>query len=439
MPVDTPNTSAGLLDGKTILRFAHAYESGGGTERYLDDLDQALLTRNAMTIVRLHITRNPTPPPPSTEILGKGQLIRIALPIGRSNCSAEIDDEHSARTRLRRLVRDWVIYNPVAWLIAGAKLTSSVRLHPKAGQAIGAGRAAADVLHTRCVDFAMLHYFGGADAEEVIQEVRDAQVPFAILNHYSNDRFLHLPIRKHAMLADGVAGVNGLDQPRYVRDRFVNLSDGIDINYFQPTNVRALPDKPTHPILLLPARVTREKGQLDLIRAAAELRKTGTPCCVAFAGRVDASGFIEELKVEIKKAGLSDSVHFLGALGLDDLRNWYAASAIVVLPTYHHEGLPRVILEAQAMERPVVAYATGGLADGIEQGKTGLLHRTGDIAGLTESLRELLTSPALRNAMGKAGRKAAESRFNLTALAMRHENFYAETIAKSKSAASRAG
>ncbi|MCX6954322.1 MAG: hypothetical protein NTV51_19395, partial [Verrucomicrobia bacterium] len=69
MSADTP------LHGRTILRFAHAFESGGGTERYLDDLDHALLARNAMTVVRLHLTRRPPGFAPTEQAIGRGRLI----------------------------------------------------------------------------------------------------------------------------------------------------------------------------------------------------------------------------------------------------------------------------------------------------------------------------------------------------------------------------
>jgi glycosyltransferase involved in cell wall biosynthesis len=231
------------------------------------------------------------------------------------------------------------------------------------------------------------------------------------------------------MLADAVAGVNGLSVPRYLRADFTNLSDGIDTLFFRRANARPLASPPLHQIVLLPARVVKEKGQMDLVRAVASLRKSGVNCGIAFAGRVDSSGFVEELRHEIARSGMSDCVHFLGVLNLDELRDWYATSAIMALPTYHHEGLPRVVLEAQAMELPVVAYATGGVADGICSGRTGFLLSTGDISGMTERLRELLSSSQLRVSMGAAGREAAETRFSLGALADRHERFYRKVLA----------
>jgi len=77
------------------------------------------------------------------------------------------------------------------------------------------------------------------------------------------------------------------------------------------------------------------------------------------------------------------------------------------------------------------------VAEGIDSGKTGYLLRTGDIAGLTNRLKELLTSAALRSTMGTNGRHTAETRFSLAALADRHERFYVQVIATSKKPNSR--
>jgi glycosyltransferase involved in cell wall biosynthesis len=274
-----------------------------------------------------------------------------------------------------------------------------------------------------------MHFFGGADADEVISEARRCGVPVALINHYSNDRFLHLANRKHVMLADSVAGVNGLEVPAYLKGRLINVSDGIDTEFFRAVNARPLARHPSSPIILLPARVVREKGQMDLVHAAASLRKAGMDCRVAFAGRVDASDFVTELRRKIAEANMTESVQFLENLNVEQLRDWYAASAVVAFPTYHHEGLGRVSVEAQAMGVPVVAYATGGVPEGIVSGKTGYLVPTGDIAELTRRLGELLSSATLRESMGRRGRAEVEKRFSLLALAQRHESFYAQTIA----------
>jgi glycosyltransferase involved in cell wall biosynthesis len=424
---------SGILDGCAVLRFAHAFASGGGTERYLDDLDHCLLTRNVMQIIRIYLTRDAHHITRIEQKIGRGTLVRIPLPIYSGNDDGNNDS--GFRFRLKQWLRDQVLYNPLVWTTFGARWTASRRLSHRPGNAVGAGEAAADVLRNHHIDLVMLHVLGGADADEVMVEAQKAGVPITLLNHYSNDRFLHLTVRKLAMQADLVAGVNGLDVPYYVRDRFTNLSDGIDTAFFQRSNARPLSDPPPHPIVLLPGRVARVKGHMDLIRSAAWLRQSGVKCSLAFAGRIDSSCFVRELFQAIARMGMNRQVHFLGELSAEELRDWYAASAVVAFPTYHDEGLGRVIVEAQAMRVPVVAYATGGVPEGIRSGHTGYLLPTGDIRGFADRLRELLASPSLRSSLGTNGRQAAEAHFRLAALADRHERFYSQIITASKVAA----
>jgi glycosyltransferase involved in cell wall biosynthesis len=427
------------LDGLTLLRFAHAFDSGGGTESYLDDIDRALLNRNAMTIIRMHLTQlGPRRPSEQTSI-GRGKLIRIRMPILPETGLRWSSDEQLVRARIKKKLRDWVLYNPMVWNTVGSKWTASFRLSPQAGEAVGAGLAAAEIMNVNPIDLAVLHFFGGADADEVIEQARAHSVPIAVLNHYSNDRFMHLAMRKHAMVADGVAGVNGLQVPPYLKRRFNNLSDGIDTDFFSRANSQAITDRPVEPIILLPARITREKGQLDLLRAAASLRDEGLKCCVVFAGRQDNKAFLEELKNKIADMQLGNSIRFLGAISVNALRDWYAASTAIAFPTYHHEGLPRVIIEAQAMGTPIVAYASGGIPEAITTGTTGLLVTPGDVAGLTIRLKELLSSSELRSSLAAQGRKMAEQRFSLQAMAERHEKFYLRIIANRSRVASSNG
>jgi glycosyltransferase involved in cell wall biosynthesis len=269
----------------------------------------------------------------------------------------------------------------------------------------------------------------------VLEESSSKGIPAILVHHYSNDRLLHLANRKHIMQADAVAGVNEMDVPRFLKGRFTNVSDGIDTDFFRRQNARPLKEAPRMPTILMPARLTREKGQLDLARAVKSLRDAGIQCGIAFAGRVDGSDFVAELRREIANAQMTESVQFLGPLGLEELRDWYAASAVLAFPTYHHEGLPRIVIEAQAMGLPVVAYESGGIAEGIISGKTGYLVRAGDIAGMAQRLKEILLSPALRAEMGRQGRTVVEEKFNLSSFAERHERLYLRVIAERRAAA----
>lgn len=419
---------AGPLDGRTLLRFAHAFETGGGIERYLDDLDGALLERSAVTIIRLFIGGDRERMAESAVPVGRGTLIKVPLPLPLAESRQLASDSEPLGVPWKHLVRNWVLYNPVIWQLFAKRCLMNWTMPRRPGQVVGAGQKVAGLLKRRRVDLIVLHFFGGADADEIVQEAKRSAVPFAVLNHYSNDRFLNLSIRKHAMEASGISGVNGLDLPRYVRRKFCNLSDGIDTDFFQPSNATIPTVAPRLPLVLLPARVVRPKGHMDLVEAAAAIHAAGLRFEIGFAGRVESSAFVDELRSRIAALGLTRYVHLLGELSLERLRDWYGASAVVAFPTYHHEGLARVNLEAQAMHVPVVAYGTGGVAEGIDSGRTGYVVRKGDIASLSSRLQELLADAEKRKKMGEAGRRWVEERFSLEALARRHEDFYSHIL-----------
>jgi glycosyltransferase involved in cell wall biosynthesis len=75
------------------------------------------------------------------------------------------------------------------------------------------------------------------------------------------------------------------------------------------------------------------------------------------------------------------------------------------------EGFPNSIVEAMAAARPVVATSVGGVRDAVEHGVTGLLIESGDVAGLTDALAQLLESAELRARLGSAGQQRARARF----------------------------
>ena len=421
---------SGALNGLTVLRFAHAFASGGGMERILADLDQVLLARNTMTIIRMYIASNPSEMEERIELHGSGRLILVplALPEGESN---QLAPDHETRgKRFSQLFRNRVLYHPLFWSLGFNHYVRHRRLRRRKGEVVGAGFRFSDLCQRHAIDLCMMHFFGSSDADEVIQAARAHRIPFALENHYANDRFLHLSIRKHAMLADGVAGMNGLDVPAYLGNRYCNLADGIDISFFDRHRAVIPANAPAKPLIFLPSRIIRPKGHLDVVSAVASLRQRGLDIAVAFAGRIESSGFLRELRSDILQRGLNDSIHFLGELNPTALRDWYAASSVLVFPTYHHEGLGRIIVEAQSMEVPVVAYATGGVPEGLVDGVTGFLVSTGNIEALVAKLELLLRDPERGQRMGKAGRLFVADRYSLEALAARHETFYLGLLRK---------
>lgn len=429
-PTTTSRQDGGFLDGLCLFRFAHAFESGGGVERILEDLDTGLLERHALKIVRLHLAAADGGVEPRTLRIGRGTLVLqpVRLPPGGRERMAE--DAAETSSPARAWLRSRVFGQPLLWRLLVGPYARSRRLPPRAGEITGAGEHFRRLHDEHRFDLCLLHFFGGADADEIIRAARAAGVPVGLINHFANDRLLHLAIRRHEELADGVGSVTGQDIPRHLRGRLVNLGDGIDLTCFDPAAARPPRDLPANPVLFLPARLLRTKGQLDLVRAARQLHNRGLPVTVAFAGREDSQAFVAELRREVTRLRLEPHVRFLGQLSAQEIRGWFQASLATVFPTYHPEGLPRVTLESQAMHTPVVAYATGGIAEGIEEGKTGFLVPTGDLAGLVAAVTRLVREPGLRDRMGRAGRQRVEARFTVAAMCRRHEEFYRTLLSR---------
>lgn len=422
----------GCLNGLTILRFAHAFKTGGGTERYLDDLDNSLLVRNRMRIIRLYVAREKEELLVRVNRVGRGELVFVGLPLSEGDSLQSSYDEPRRIIRVKEWFRNRVIYNPLVWRLFAEKYLLNRKIPRRPGQVVGAGAKVAELIDRYGIDFIVLHFMGGSDTDEIVEVAVRKRVPFVVINHYSNDRFLHLSIRKHAILADGVGSVNGVGIPRYLQTRLYNVSDGIDIEYYKREKAKQINFRTNAPIIFLSARIVKVKGHLDLIRAGNILKEHGIDFIIAFAGRVDSSSFENDLRREIQKNGLKDKVLFLGLLDQEELRDWYAASSVIAFPTYHHEGLGRILLESQAMKVPPVAYATGGVPEGLQDGKTGFLVKTGDVKGLAEKIELLIRNRELREKMGEDGRRFVEDRFSLEALAKRHEDFYLRVLAHKK-------
>jgi len=100
-----------------------------------------------------------------------------------------------------------------------------------------------------------------------------------------------------------------------------------------------------------------------------------------------------------------------GKLSLAEVRNRMKNCYCLVLPSIT-EGLPRVILEAMALAKPVIASRIGGIPDLVQDGQNGFLFEAGNVPELAEKLRILLSNQAMAVEMGQRGRALVQSRFS---------------------------
>ena len=144
------------------------------------------------------------------------------------------------------------------------------------------------------------------------------------------------------------------------------------------------------------------KGFQDLILAVKKLAMDGWPLDVTIAG--DGPYFSKLLNLA-ERLGLLDRIKFAGRVGPQELMRLYDQSDVVVVPTITPEPFGRVAVEAMSRGRPVIGTATGGLAEIIDEGRTGYLVRPSCPSEIAE---KLLTFQNQRNLVSEFGVRALE-------------------------------
>ncbi|MDX2233158.1 MAG: glycosyltransferase family 4 protein [Hyphomonadaceae bacterium] len=215
---------------------------------------------------------------------------------------------------------------------------------------------------------------------------------------------------------------------RVAPDRVVSIPRGVDLQRFDPAQVDAqriasmrllwgLRPDDRRPIVLLPARLTRWKGQPVLIEAAARI-EAARPGGAVFVLAGDSQGraeYVSDLHALARKHGVEACVRIVGHLV--DMPAALAAATVAVFPSTDAEAFGRAAVEAQAMGVPVIASRQGGLAETIADGDSGYLVPAGDAAALAAAIdRVLALPPDQRQAMGARGAARVRGRYSVAAL-----------------------
>jgi glycosyltransferase involved in cell wall biosynthesis len=418
----------GDLDGITIMRYAHSYRgrTSGGVERYLQNLDHGLLLRHRLNILQMYLTRDDTDEDIDVETVGQGHILWVPVAILQTDSMLvdlpkKIGHIYSRTLRLRQRYGDGryrAIFSSLRNILRhrGGHLRYRTTL---------LSDLFSDLLVTQDVDLLVLHWLS-YDTDALISRALRARIPFVFVNHFDNKRLSMNRIQRWIPQAAGIGTVSGEGIPNDLRSRCVNLSDAVDAEFFMPEKARPIPLF-EHPVVLLPARIGDGKGHRDLLQAGHILIERKIDFILCFAGVVDSEGVYRELLGYIANKGLGERVLILGEKNAQELRDWYERSSIVVLPS-HSEGLGRVLLEAQAMKKPVVAYDCGGVREALLQNETGFLLKAGDVQGLADKIAFLLENKVEGQLMGDRGREFVSREFSLPALIRRHESFYLRVL-----------
>jgi len=195
---------------------------------------------------------------------------------------------------------------------------------------------------------------------------------------------------------------------------------GVDTTHFEPPPFETRSDSE----ILFVGRLVSKKGLTHLLRAMRTIRERVPAAELLIAG----DGPLRE-RHEAEAAELGVRCRFLGVQTPAQVRELMRRAAVfcapsVVAPDGNAEGLPMTIVEAQASGLPVVAYPSGGSAEGIRHGRTGYVAQPRDEEQLAAYLVDLLTDRSRREEFGAAARQWALDEFDLVKQTGRLEGIY---------------
>jgi glycosyltransferase involved in cell wall biosynthesis len=209
-------------------------------------------------------------------------------------------------------------------------------------------------------------------------------------------------------------------------EHVVSIPTGIDLKRYSRAAARPRTDMRTALgiprdalVIGIVATLRSWKGHAYLLEAFVNLVEAFPSAHLLIAGN---GPFREPLLERITASGLADRIHLVGQR--EDVPDVLGAMDVFALPSYANEGVPQAIMQAMAMELPVVSTTVGAIDEAVEDGVTGSLVEPKHVGQLKARLAELLASEALRRTMGAAARKRAESRFSQDAMLDAMENLF---------------
>ena len=193
---------------------------------------------------------------------------------------------------------------------------------------------------------------------------------------------------------------------------------GVDLNVF-----RYVPEPENETLkVVFSARMVKEKGVMEVIEAAERLRKDYEGrvefwLCGRLAVNADA---ISQEELEARCDG-----RYIKWLGFQkDMKSVLEQCHIMAFPSYYREGVPKSLIDACAVGRPIVTTNSIGCKDVVDDGVNGFLVPVKDSEALAQKLRILIEDKALRVSMGKAAREKAEREFDIGTVIERHLEIY---------------
>lgn len=197
---------------------------------------------------------------------------------------------------------------------------------------------------------------------------------------------------------------------------------GVDCSVFRPTPQPT----DTQPIVMLACRMRWDKGVSEFVKAARYLRARGQNARFVLVGAPDLGSPAALSLAQLEAWAREGIVEWWGHR--DDMPHVLASASLVVLPTTLREGVPKVLLEAAASERAIVATNTRGCREIVRPDVNGLLVPPGQSEALAWSIQTLLESRELRAKFGRAGRQIAVAEFSQEIVVEQTLGVYSELL-----------
>ena len=225
---------------------------------------------------------------------------------------------------------------------------------------------------------------------------------------------------------------NSADRDMFLRaglvdERRVRLirGSGVNCERFRPPSSELERDDGKVKVLLA-TRLLRDKGVFEFAEAAETMRRRYPNAEFLIAGSLYPDNPTSLTKVELDEIVEQGIVRYLG--NVSEMPELLRSVDIVVLPTTYAEGTPRILIEAAASGRPVVATDIPGCRGLVESGRTGFLVAPKDAEALVKALESLLDDSGLRRRFGKAGREVVLRGFEESIVLRDTLNLYRELV-----------
>jgi glycosyltransferase involved in cell wall biosynthesis len=302
-------------------------------------------------------------------------------------------------------------------------------------------RALADVI--RYANMAIVHARSRAPAWSAYFAARRTGIKFVTTYHGIYNAKSPLKRWYNAIMAKGDAVIaNSHFTAEHVRaehgldpKKLHVIPRGIDVQGFTPEHVtperidavrRQWGLKAGKPVIVMPGRLTRWKGQLVFVEALARLGHNNFEA-VMVGDAQERDSYVDELRAALDRANLTQVMRIPGHC--DDMPAAFMLADVIVTPSIEPEAFGRVAVEAQAMGRPIVASKLGAQTETIEDAITGFLFPPGDAAALAEGIARALALPAdQRQAMAKAGRERVLKTYSVEAMCAATLTVYRDLI-----------